>query len=130
MMVIIATNMTIMKMMMMKKKKKAWPFMPISDQSERFRARRPETSQRPSAFFIGRRSRMRRMVRRMMMLMIMARRMIVMMLMMMMRGRLMMRNSEVRFHMMKHKYQTNNKCHHYGIKDDEKQSLSRNGIRD
>ena len=40
MMVIIATNMTIMKMMMMKKKKKAWPFMPISDQSERFRARR------------------------------------------------------------------------------------------
>ena len=39
-MVIIATNMTIMKMMMMKKKKKAWPFMPISDQSERFRARR------------------------------------------------------------------------------------------
>ena len=99
MMVMIAINMTIIKMMM--KKKKAWPFMPISDQSERFRARRPETSQRPSAFFIGRRSRMRR-------------KMI----------------SEVRFHMMKHKYQTNNKCHHYGIKDDEKQSLSRNGIRD
>ena len=120
MMVMIAINMTIIKMMM--KKKKAWPFMPISDQSERFRARRPETSQRPSAFFIGRRSRMRRM----------ARRMIVMMLMMMVRGRLMMRKmiSEVRFHMMKHKYQTNNKCHHYGIKDDEKQSLSRNGIRD
>ena len=55
MMVMIAINMTIIKMMMMKKKKKAWPFMPISDQSERFRARRPETSQRPSAFFIGRR---------------------------------------------------------------------------
>ena len=72
MMVMIAINMTIIKMMM--KKKKAWPFMPISDQSERFRARRPETSQRPSAFFIGRRSRMRRMARMimlMMMLMIM-----------------------------------------------------------
>ena len=57
----------------------------------------------------------------------------VMMLMMMVRRRMMMRRkmiSEVRFHMMKHKYQTNNKCHHYGIKDDEKQSLSRNGIRD
>ena len=26
--------------MMLKKKKAAWPFMPISDQSERFRARR------------------------------------------------------------------------------------------
>ena len=26
--------------MMLKKKKVAWPFMPISDQSERFRARR------------------------------------------------------------------------------------------
>ena len=116
MMVMIAINKTIIKMMMKKKKKKAWPFMPISDQSERFRARRPETSQRPSAFFIGRR-RMRRMARRMM-------------LMMMVRGRLMMRISEVRFHMMKHKYQTNNKCHHYGIKDDEKQSLPRNGIRD
>ena len=110
MVVMIAINMTIIKMMM--KKKKAWPFMPISDQSERFRARRPETSQRPSAFFIGRRSRMRRMAR-LMMLMIMVRRMIVMMLMMMVRGRMMMRNSEVRFHMMKHKYQTNNKCHHY-----------------
>ena len=119
MMVMIAINMTIIKMMMKKKKKKAWPFMPISDQSERFRARRPETSQRPSAFFIGRRRRMRRMN--------------VMMLMMMVRRRMMMRRkmiSEVRFHMMKHKYQTNNKCHHYGIKDDEKQSLSRNGIRD
>ena len=30
-----------MRMMLKKKKKKAgWPFMPISDQSERFRARR------------------------------------------------------------------------------------------
>ena len=38
----------------MMKKKKAWPFMPISDQSERFRARRPERPPRsqPSTFFI------------------------------------------------------------------------------
>ena len=126
MMVMIAINMTIIKMMMMKKKKKAWPFMPISDQSERFRARRPETSQRPSAFFIGRRRRMRRMARMMTLMIMVRRRMIVMMLMMMVRGRLMMRNSEVRFHMMKHKYQTNNKCHHYGIKDDEKLPISKN----
>ena len=59
MMVIIAINMTIIKMMM--KKKKAWPFMPISDQSERFRARRPETSQAPTFFIM---TMMRTMLRR------------------------------------------------------------------
>ena len=52
MMVMIAINMTIIEMMMKKKKKKAWPFMPISDQSERFRARRPETSQAPTFFIM------------------------------------------------------------------------------
>ena len=50
MMVMMMMMMMNLKTMMMKMKK-AWPFMPIRDQSERFRARRPKTSQ-ASAFFI------------------------------------------------------------------------------
>ena len=54
-----------MKMMMMKKK--AWPFMPISDQSERFRARRPGTSQAPTFFIMMMMMKMFMMMMRMMM---------------------------------------------------------------